>query len=279
MSTFWWIVLAGGVGFAWYGFRRASAPAFEVIEEDPDDREVFVPTRRSRSVAVVRGTRASTSNTSRYRIEYVDAYGEFTERTISVLAVAEEPATAALYLRAFCELRNDDRTFRVDRIRRAIRLSDGSVLVDPVGHFRSTAGTFAGGMQWWGGRGPEQIREKDEHNRIMARARPGLSALIWLALTDGEISEEEFTVMFDWIAYRARASRDGRTKWDRDAARQWIRTARPTLADISGGLSRMGKAETVQFRSAMATLAEAASRRDAAEEGRMAQIGRVLRDD
>lgn len=92
----------------------------------------------------------------RYRIEYGDAFGEITIRTIVVLGIAEEPATGAIYLRSFCLLRGAYRTFRVDRLLRAVRDRDGMTVVNPTTHFRALASDIAGGMQWWGGRSPSK---------------------------------------------------------------------------------------------------------------------------
>jgi len=50
----------------------------------------------------------------RLQITYVDKDGEMTERWVTPLQVLG--LTDYLYLRAFCHLRNDERTFRLDRI-------------------------------------------------------------------------------------------------------------------------------------------------------------------
>lgn len=106
----------------------------------------------------------------------------------------------------------------------------------------------------------------------MARSRAGLNGLIWLAAADGEMSESEIAVMFEWIEFRAQAARDGRCRWDHEAARAWIRNSSPTLNDIRGGLGRMGKAESAEFRASLEALAVADGVVDRLERGRIDQI-------
>lgn len=207
----------------------------------------------------------------RYLIEYGDAYGEISEREISVLAIAEEPITGLLYVNAYCHLRDDDRTFRVDRMLRVARLPSMQVIISLAAHFRALAEDLPGGMQWWGGLSPEQLAVRADHGKVMDRARPGLNALIWLALADGEISEPEMSVLYDWIEYRA-AVRDARLSWDRDLARGYIREARPTMDAIRGGLGRLGKAEKSQFLKALDALSAADGAVCRFEARRMVQI-------
>lgn len=274
MSWFWWAV-AAGTGFLVWRAMKDPGPS---ESSDGDGAASFVPSRpppavTRRSVANVAGRPMSTYS---YEISYGDVYGELSDRKVDVLAVAKEPVTGYLYLKTFCRLRNDDRTFRVDRIRRATRLLDGMIVADLRSHFEALALSLPGGMQWWGGLSPSQLRDKAEQDSVMSRARAGLGALIWLAQADGEVSEAEISVMFDWIDYRALASRSGRSRWDRDLARQTIRDWRVTLADVRNALGRMGKAESAQFERALVALAEADGVIDRLEEGRIAQIKKVM---
>ena len=258
------LALAAGRAVRSDNERAGRTPLTNAAPDEPRRRR----DRSDRPTAAV----ANAPPGERYRIEYGDAFGEITTRTIVVLGIAEEPATGAIYLRSFCLLRGADRTFRADRVLRAVRERDGMTVVDPTSHFRALASGIAGGMQWWGGRSPEQVTDDAEHARVIARARSGLNGLIWLAAADGEVSEAEIAVMFEWIEFRAAAARDGRCRWDREAARGWIRNARPTLSDIRAGLGRMGKAESAEFRSSLEALAAADGVVDRLERGRIDQI-------
>ena len=210
-----------------------------------------------------------------YEIEYADAFGEITERQVRLLAVAEEPASRLLYVRAYCFIRNAERTFRVDRMLSVRLMPQGKHIVDPDGHFRMTAAT-RGGLQIYGGKTLQQIEDEAAHARAMVRARAGLKGLIWLAAADGEISEPEMSVMFQWIDARAKAARDGHSAWSRDEARRYIRESRPTLADVRGGLGRMGKAEAAAFIAHMDALMAADGIVTDRERGRAAQMTALL---
>lgn len=191
-----------------------------------------------------------------------------------LLSVAQEPITDLLYLRTQCLLREAERTFRVDRILTA-STENGAKIGDLRGHFLAQAPSV-GGLQWWGGRSPEQVRNDEEHARVMERARAGINGLLWLAAADGEVSEPEMSVIFEWIDYRAKAARDGRSQWDQDAARQYIRTSKPTLAQLRGGLGRMGKAEAERFVVAMEALSAADGSVEPSEDRRRAQLVKCL---
>ncbi|MEY8688346.1 MAG: WYL domain-containing protein [Leptothrix sp. (in: b-proteobacteria)] len=60
----------------------------------------------------------------RLRIQYVDAAGESSERVIQVRGV--EPG--GRLVQAWCELRNAERSFRVDRMRQVVDAETGEIL-------------------------------------------------------------------------------------------------------------------------------------------------------
>ncbi len=66
-----------------------------------------------------------------FEIEYVNGSGESSRRRIHIQTYNGSP-----YLKAYCHLRNEPRTFRIDRIREAIALSSGEVINDLPGYLR-----------------------------------------------------------------------------------------------------------------------------------------------
>ncbi len=72
-----------------------------------------------------------------FLIEYVDANGEITERTIhpiSIHLVSDEPY---IYIKAFCTLRQESRSFRSDRIQTCRNLKTNRVIKDLGDYLRS----------------------------------------------------------------------------------------------------------------------------------------------
>lgn len=66
---------------------------------------------------------------AKLQITYSDAKGQLTKRTITV---SEYDGSA--YLEGFCELRNEPRTFRIDRIQEAIDAESGEVITSVPQH-------------------------------------------------------------------------------------------------------------------------------------------------
>lgn len=161
----------------------------------------------------------------RYAMEYVDFDGVVTNREIAVRAV--EKSYDAVYVIAFCQLRNAMRTFRAERIRSLRSMTDGKEIDDPAGHFStmSITGSDAG----------------RDFSSVMSKARNGLQALVWIANADREMSERELDIMMDFVE-----SRDGMGRqrpegdWNRAVARIRIAGMAPTLTEAAGGIARMG---------------------------------------
>ncbi|WP_408583444.1 WYL domain-containing protein [Paraburkholderia tropica] len=71
---------------------------------------------------------------SELRIAYIDANGEASERDIAVFRVDLRSG----FIEAYCHLRNDRRSFYIDRIQSACDLSTGEIVEDVGSHLRSS---------------------------------------------------------------------------------------------------------------------------------------------
>lgn len=162
-----------------------------------------------------------------YDIEYGDADGVVTARRIRLIAV--ESGDYATYVRAYCRVRNSERTFRADRILSATWLSGPTTIADPEAHFFDLL--------------PEEARPDPDHNAVMARVRPGLDVLIWIANADRQISADEQEALIDFIGERNGLAGEAyaAVPWSRAKATIYIDSARPTLASCSGILSKISK--------------------------------------
>lgn len=181
-----------------------------------------------------------------HRLEYADAFGEVTERSIQVQRVYEG-ASGIIYVEAFCELRMEQRTFRSERILKLSELPSGRPFPDPRGYFDKWPGKRPLVQ-----RSPQNSQSRIEevrallppgHKNIMDRARPGLRIMIWLAKADRSLSEPEEQVMLAWIHYRSQGVKAAGHEWSRDAALSWLRSERVTFTEVERGAARLGQAE------------------------------------
>lgn len=76
--------------------------------------------------ALRHGAGAAMSRGPRWQIEYIDFNGRVTRRTIVIQSVSSDGR-----IQAWCELRREERTFKVSNIRQAIDADTGEVL-DPM---------------------------------------------------------------------------------------------------------------------------------------------------
>lgn len=155
-------------------------------------------------------------------VEYADANGEITQRRIHVLEV--EPANAGLYIRAWCELRDDLRTFRADRIISARQANTSAEIVDPEIFLLDLL--------------PEHARPDPEHDAFMERARPGLMPLVWIASANREIASEEMEILLNYL--RAYASLSKKSfEMSQARASAFIEGLQPTITTAIGELSKL----------------------------------------
>jgi hypothetical protein len=121
-----------------------------------------------------------------YKITYVDASGETSIRVIDLIRSNLVPE-GALYLRAYCHLRQDERTFRTDRITNAVLISAT----------QSETGGHSGGSYVEHGApasrytpqvvpdsSPLSVPEKEaKHFSLVLMILAGLMSIAWLANT------------------------------------------------------------------------------------------------
>lgn len=130
----------------------------------------------------------------RFGLSYSDAFGNESSRAIRLISVGRLGTN--LYLNGFCELRKENRTFRVDRILEIYDLSTGEIIDSPANYFsrlsnaRRSTNEYAVGNQG----GNVQILEKMSDE---------LRLLCVVARADGKISRAERDVMKKYATMRA----------------------------------------------------------------------------
>lgn len=65
---------------------------------------------------------------------YMNAEGEASRRRVSVRAV--KAFNHGAWIRGYCHLRNEDRTFRIDRMSNCVNIATGEIFDDPVKSIR-----------------------------------------------------------------------------------------------------------------------------------------------
>ncbi|MGX1168653.1 hypothetical protein AB7M16_004919 [Bradyrhizobium sp. USDA 372] len=83
--------------------------------------------------------------------------------------------------------------------------------------------------------------EVNEHLSVMSRARLGLIGLLWIALADRPIAEENLAAMLSFIEKRRAlpGSPAEAMQWDSSTAKQWLLGERPTFEQAENAVTRM----------------------------------------
>ena len=153
---------------------------------------------------------------------YTTEWGELTERRIRLTRAYSEHGE--VYIEAHCYLRREQRTFRADRMSDLVEVDTNLPIADPIAY-------FLGFIE------PDEIVTPG-HELVMAKARPGLYAMVWIGRAGGDLDPETKAVLSAFCADRARMNR-GATDFDLKLAERWIADQRPTFEIASGSLVRM----------------------------------------
>lgn len=160
-------------------------------------------------------------------IAYRDAKDTPSWRRIDVKGLSE--FGEYLYLEAWCHLRADNRSFRIDRIAEIVTPETGEVIYDvPAFLARFTK---------------EQLAPGRDQASVMSRARTGLVPLIWIARADYQLSDSEMDLLVSYVADRnlLSGSRYLTAEWNRALVRRWIEAQTPTLENARGAIAGMTK--------------------------------------
>jgi hypothetical protein len=160
-----------------------------------------------------------------YRIEYVNGDGAASERVIAILDVSQNDGR--IYILAHCSRAKENLTFRADRIREMYDHHTGVRISQPMQFFRQFV--------------TDEKPEVNEHLSVMSRARLGLIGLLWIALSDRPIAEENLAAMLSYIEKRRAlpGSRAETMQWDSATAKQWLLAERPTFEQAEHAVARM----------------------------------------
>ena len=147
-------------------------------------------------------------------IEYQDPSGAISTRVISCRSVNPTPPG---FLRAYCHLRDEYRTFRIDHIRSITDMETGEVIdkhgvVDFLGPYIVYS-----------------VKQKNvrAQRRLQYRAGPGVKVLVFLAAADGHVHSKERKVILDYaVTESLMASPD--QDFDSEATIRWINHVKPT---------------------------------------------------
>lgn len=147
-------------------------------------------------------------------IEYQDPVGAVSTRVISCRSVNPRPPG---FLRAYCHLRDEYRTFRIDRIRSITDMETGEI-IDRRGVMEFLAPYIDFSLK------QEKVRAQ---RRLQYRAGPGVKVLVFLAAVDGHVHSHERKVIIDYAVTESLRESPGRP-FDAAATARWINHVKPT---------------------------------------------------
>lgn len=204
------------------GDVHENAPPSEITEHSFDDDKEFNECPDTDESVTPPGVYPK-----RYEVEYADANGVVTTRTIDVWSVTAEPH--AIYIEVWCHMASDWRTFRADRILKAWQAGSDEPIDDVEEHFYNLL--------------PEEDRPDPDHDAVMSRVAPGLGLLVWIANADREITADETAILLAFIDERngLAGAKFAQIPWNKVKASVWIDRARPTLNSSAGVLRKISR--------------------------------------
>ena len=158
-----------------------------------------------------------------FLVDYVDVHGVRSERHLQVQSAFR--VRQKLFVNAWCWQQRRELPFRVDRINAMVSAS-GQEIISPRQFFSNMI--------------VDTGAETESHNRTMAKAMPGLTALIWIGGTGAEFSETEEALLLEFIDRRIALGNSKRDhSWDRHAALAWIYDAAPGRGDCRASVKHL----------------------------------------
>jgi tellurite resistance protein len=163
-------------------------------------------------------------------LKYVDTEGQASERWVQVYRI--ECRQFADYLVAYCELRDDIRTFRLDRI---------VELADPDGELHVPQDFFAPYIS----RPSRQSTEADKHTpfgralHVVDRLGDEMRLLAFVAEADGRFANKEANTVMRIVELRANDLGINLKKAELADLRRWLKSQKPDALTMTAAVSRM----------------------------------------
>jgi len=244
----------------WLGGRPAvQAPPFFRKEHGPasDDWKRDLPPGALQPIDADHDGKPDTIAGLCIALEYVDASGASSARRVIANKVYE--ANGIAYLEGYCLLRNEDRTFRCDRIQSLSLPPDWKAIPNPLAMLQSYLPLRADFSQF---QNTFSNFDSDRYVRMYeARqvANHGLRVLAFLARSDGRLDDSELLVIQGYI--RDAASLVG-VKLEPDEAAEIagdVSKLFPTKRQVANSIAaiQMYQEQTDAFLSAMTALIQA----------------------
>ena len=208
--TIFLIILFGAL-FIWWAARykpeskRSHVAEAEARDEQPDDKDAWDDDYLNDYAA---GAKRRKLDGIELRIYFVDRNGVATERNISTLNYAHDPETHGGSVYAFCHLRQANRPFAFSRIKRAVDLRTGEVVVD--------LGAFLDSLYMTT---PVGVVDKflDDHSA-------GMFVLFSFAKADGAMRAKERVIMLDWAKSHGLTDEAALTSLEEQMKKVWYAT-------------------------------------------------------
>lgn len=198
-------------------------------------------------------------------IEYQHINKEISSRLITCRSINPNPPG---FLRAHCHLRNDFRTFRVDRIRSIVEMGTGEVV-----NKRGILAFLAPYIEF----AAEQDKAKAQR-LFQRKTGPGIKVLVFLAASDGHVHPAERKVIFDYAQSSSRRLFPYQ-EFDAVATLRWIDHLKPTRNATLKAVAKLTEDldHFKEFTGTMMALVRADGHLDEMEEAAVRDIIAVVR--
>lgn len=201
-------------------------------EEDAEDMFADIDTRPQPNVdGLVLG------------LTYEDGQGNTSQRMVRVQAIG--PSERGDYVHGFCQLRQAERTFFIDRIQQVVDYWTGDTYKDSrefflpyveIARWRDFAETG----------NDESVANPTQ--KVLASVRDELKIVLYVAYSDGSFQVDEQNVISDYVRERAEALGDDvSASYDHGRIMDWVRNMHPDHASFERAIKRIAARDDVDI--------------------------------
>ncbi len=205
--------------------RRDKSPELDV-HPDADDLDDMFPQEPADPDFVLAGTRIG--------VAYRDERGLKTKRVVRLKRL--DAREIACYVHGFCELRQDDRTFRVDRMAAIYDPGSGELLESAEDYFRPYI-ERALHLE-------EQIKGRSKYGQaweLIRRLKDELSVLILVARADNRFAKTEQSLILRYAAERAKDLGIKITDDNLVVLAKWVKLQDPSEPEVRVSVKAVAK--------------------------------------
>ncbi len=170
-------------------------------------------------------------------LTYEDTEGNVSQRMVRVHAIG--PSEQGDYVHGFCQLREAERTFFIDRVTEVIDYWTGKTHTDAREFFQP----YIEIARWRDVAEPESDSgESTPTQQVLTAVRDELKIVLYVAYADGDFQIDEQNVISDYVRDRAaQLGRGVKTGYDHKRIMDWVRNMHPDYLSFERAIKRIAK--------------------------------------